>query len=148
MRIKLRRPRHATLVAYLALFVALGGSSYAALRVTGKNVPKDALTGADIKKLTAKDFKGGDVPTDATIVVSQPPNITANAGQRMSGLAQCPPDTVATGGGYLGTDGVKGAVVMDVPAASPAIQAGQGWYVEVLADQALTFTVYAVCITS
>jgi hypothetical protein len=49
------RPSHATVVAYLALFVALGGSSYAALRVTSRNVPKDALTGADIKNLTGKD---------------------------------------------------------------------------------------------
>ncbi|HEX2233039.1 MAG TPA: hypothetical protein VHG69_06700 [Thermoleophilaceae bacterium] len=43
------------MVATLALFVALGGSSYAALRVTSKNVPKNALTGADIKKLTGAD---------------------------------------------------------------------------------------------
>ncbi len=28
-----RRPSHAAVVAYVALFVALGGSSYAALRV-------------------------------------------------------------------------------------------------------------------
>jgi hypothetical protein len=54
---KLRRyhPSHATVVAYLALFVALGGSSYAALKITSRNVPKDALTGADIKKLTGRD---------------------------------------------------------------------------------------------
>lgn len=49
------RLTYANVVATLALFVALGGSSYAALTITGKNVPKDALTGADIKKLTGKD---------------------------------------------------------------------------------------------
>ena len=49
------RPSHPTVVAYLALFVALGGTSHAAVKITGKNVPKDALTGADIKKLTGKD---------------------------------------------------------------------------------------------
>lgn len=54
-RLRSHRPGHATVVAYLALFVALGGSSYAAIQITGKNVPKDALTGKDIKKLTGKD---------------------------------------------------------------------------------------------
>ena len=43
------RPRHATVVAYLALFVALGGSSYAAITVTGKNVKNGSLTGKDIE---------------------------------------------------------------------------------------------------
>lgn len=55
------RPSHATVVAYLALFVALGGSSYAALRVTSKNVPKNALTGADIKNLTGKDVRNNSL---------------------------------------------------------------------------------------
>jgi hypothetical protein len=55
------RPSHATVVAYLALFVALGGSSYAALKVTGRNVPKDALTGADIKNLTGKDVRNNSL---------------------------------------------------------------------------------------
>jgi hypothetical protein len=45
----------ANVVSMIALFVALGGSSYAALKVTSRNVPKDALTGADIQKLTGKD---------------------------------------------------------------------------------------------
>jgi hypothetical protein len=46
---------YSNVMATLAVFIALGGSSYAALRVTSRNVPKDALTGADIKKLTGKD---------------------------------------------------------------------------------------------
>jgi len=53
---KLRRLlSYSNVMATLAVFIALGGSSYAALRVTSRNVPKDALTGADIKKLTGKD---------------------------------------------------------------------------------------------
>ena len=46
---------YANVMATIAVFIALGGTSYAALKVTGKNVPKDALTGADIKNLTGKD---------------------------------------------------------------------------------------------
>ncbi|MEA2489886.1 MAG: hypothetical protein QOH21_1678, partial [Acidobacteriota bacterium] len=33
-----QRPGHSTVVAYLALFVALGGTSFAALTITGKDV--------------------------------------------------------------------------------------------------------------
>src|SRR3954452_14173783 len=54
------RPSHATVVAYLALFVALGGSGYAAVEINGgdikdrtiiaKKVKKDALTGTEIKE--------------------------------------------------------------------------------------------------
>jgi hypothetical protein len=54
-KLRARRPGHGTVVAYLALFIALGGSSYAAVRVTTRNVPANALTGADIKNLTGKD---------------------------------------------------------------------------------------------
>jgi hypothetical protein len=40
-----RRPSPSMLVALLALFVALGGTSYAALTITGKNVRNGSLTG-------------------------------------------------------------------------------------------------------
>ncbi|MFL5845986.1 MAG: hypothetical protein ACJ762_14960 [Solirubrobacteraceae bacterium] len=72
-------------VAYLALFVALGGSAYAAVTVTGANVKNgsltgrdvrnNSLTGADVKRLgggdvrdgtlRAKDFKPGELPAGA-----------------------------------------------------------------------------------
>lgn len=70
----MRRPSHATIVAYLALFVALGGSSYAAITITGKNVKNSSLTGKDVKNsslttsdvknrsLLKKDFKPGQLP--------------------------------------------------------------------------------------
>jgi hypothetical protein len=55
------RPSHTTVVAYLALFVALGGSSYAAITITGKNVKNSSLTGKDIKNssLSGVDVKNG-----------------------------------------------------------------------------------------
>ena len=51
MRSILRRllPRHGTAVAYLALFAALGGSAYAAVTVTGKNIKDGTVTGRDVK---------------------------------------------------------------------------------------------------
>jgi collagen triple helix repeat protein len=41
--------RHSTAVAYLALFAALGGSAYAAVTVTGKDIKDGTVTGRDVK---------------------------------------------------------------------------------------------------
>ena len=51
MRSILRRlsRRHTTAVAYMALFAALGGSAYAAVTVTGKNIKDGTITGRDVK---------------------------------------------------------------------------------------------------
>ena len=68
------RPRlnHATVVAYLALFVALGGSSYAAVQlskgqVKGKHLAKNAVTTKKVKDgtLLGRDFKEGQLPAGA-----------------------------------------------------------------------------------
>ena len=69
-----RHLSYANVMATVAAFVALGGSSYAALRVTGKQVADSSLTGRDIKNsslsgadvkdgsLLAKDFRAGQLP--------------------------------------------------------------------------------------
>ena len=65
------RPRlnHATVVAYLALFVALSGSAFAAVQlskgqVKGKHIAKNAVTSKKVKdgSLSVRDFKRGDLP--------------------------------------------------------------------------------------
>ena len=44
--------RHSTVVAYLALFAALGGSAYAAVTVTGNNIKDGTITGRDVRNRT------------------------------------------------------------------------------------------------
>jgi hypothetical protein len=73
-----RRPSHATVVAYLALFVALGGSSYAAVKVGSKQIVNNSVASGDIRNnsltskdvrdrgLLAKDFKAGELPRGDT----------------------------------------------------------------------------------
>jgi hypothetical protein len=60
MLAKLRtcRPSHATVVAYLALFTALGGSAYAVATITGKDIKNRSITKIDIKKnnLTGREI--------------------------------------------------------------------------------------------
>jgi hypothetical protein len=57
-----RKPRisHTTVVAYLALFVALGGSAYAAATITGRDIVNGSITGVDIKNGSVRtaDVKG------------------------------------------------------------------------------------------
>ncbi|HEX2233775.1 MAG TPA: hypothetical protein VHG69_10475 [Thermoleophilaceae bacterium] len=55
------RLTYANVMATIAVFIAIGGSSYAALRVTGRNVPRDALTGADVKNLTGRDVRNNSL---------------------------------------------------------------------------------------
>jgi hypothetical protein len=61
MNQKSKRPSLAVVIAVLALFVALGGPSYAAKMVTGKQIKNNSVTGKDIKNrsLTAADLKPG-----------------------------------------------------------------------------------------
>ena len=68
------RLTYANVMATLAVFIALGGTGYAALTITGKNVRNGSLTGLDLKdgsvksgdiangSLLSKDFKAGQLP--------------------------------------------------------------------------------------
>lgn len=59
---KIRRPRHTTVVAYLALFVAVAtGGAYAAETVTSSDIEDGAIKSVDIKN--RKGVKGIDVKT-------------------------------------------------------------------------------------
>ena len=75
MLAKLRsRLTYANCMATIAVFIALGGSSYAAIQVTGRSVKDSSLTGRDVRNssltgtdirnrsLLGADFKPGQVP--------------------------------------------------------------------------------------
>jgi hypothetical protein len=68
-RLNSYRPSHATVVAYLALFTALGGSSYAAVTlkkngVKSKHIAPNSITSPKVKdrSLFARDFAPGQLP--------------------------------------------------------------------------------------
>jgi hypothetical protein len=54
---------YSNLIATLALFLAIGGTSYAAVTITGKNVKNESLSGRDVKNssLTGKDVRDGSL---------------------------------------------------------------------------------------
>jgi hypothetical protein len=60
---KLRRPSHSTIVAYLALFIALGaGGAYAADTIGSSDVIDESLLSRDIKN---GQVRGGDIALDS-----------------------------------------------------------------------------------
>lgn len=66
---RLRRPNYAEVVATLALFIALGGVSYAAVQIPrnsvgAKQLKRNAVTTKKVKNrsLLARDFKRGQLP--------------------------------------------------------------------------------------
>jgi hypothetical protein len=59
MRKLLKRPRHATVVAYLALFAALAGGAYAAATINSGDVVNNSLKTIDLKN--NRGVKGIDV---------------------------------------------------------------------------------------
>src|SRR5690348_7635233 len=66
---RLRRVSYAEVVATLALFIALGGASYAAVKIPKnsvgtKQLKKNAVNSSKVKNksLLASDFKPGQIP--------------------------------------------------------------------------------------
>lgn len=96
---------YANLAATLALFIALGGTSYAAITITGQNVKDGSLGSKDVRNssLLARDFKAGQLPTGAQ-GIQGPQGPTGPQGQ--PGPAGPPGDEGAPGA--QGPPGISG----------------------------------------
>ena len=73
---------YANVMASVAVFVALGGSSYAAIKITGADVRNGSLTGVDVKdrSLTSKDLKKGTVPPTRWLLINEAGDIEEQSG--------------------------------------------------------------------
>lgn len=108
---------YANVMATVAVFIALGGTSYAAITISGKNVKNNSLTGADVKtgsltssdvknrSLLARDFKTGQLPRGLPGVAGGP-GLTGPAGPAGPGSAgksttSSTPVTLKPGDAYL-----------------------------------------------
>ena len=157
--------RH-NVVGYLALFVALGGSSYAAVAlpansVRAKQLRKDSVSSSKVKNgsLLKRDFKTGQLPrgpaglpglegadgtdgADGADGANGATNVTArwaSSGGVATAVSLCLPGERATGGGF-------GAVGVQFARSAPEVDAADtpiGWSVTATSDQ--YFSVYAVC---
>lgn len=146
-------------VAYLALFVALGGSgAYAADKLGSKDIAKnaikskhvapDALSGTDINESglgqvqTAVKASGVD---PASLTVRTAPGVVFSIGQTDDATATCSTGQRAIGGGaqWLGGNDDHGPLTGSAPTSS-----GTGWRSSMMLTSgfAANFTAYAVCI--
>ena len=165
----LTSPGYANVVATIALFVALGGSSYAAIRISGRNVVDGSLTSRDVKDRSllkkvyrlgvcrggapgARGAGGAPGATGATgppgapgvsgyeRVTSEPFEIPT--GTERPGSASCPAGKKVLGGGAE-VAGAEQTVIDSYPVSA------DDWFVHVTnTGAAATFTVYAICATA
>lgn len=111
-----KRPTHATVVAYLALFVAVGGTSYAAATVgsadirnnsiRGKDVHTDTLTGREIKESKLAGVAGLDTYQVTASAVAN------GSEDSVSSRATCKRRDRAVGGGVQVNAEIPGAAVL------------------------------------
>jgi hypothetical protein len=61
------RGNYSAVVSTVALFVALGGTSYAVTQITGRQIKDGTITARDVKQhsLSAESFKAGQLPVGA-----------------------------------------------------------------------------------
>lgn len=142
-----RRPQPALVISLVALFVALGGTSYAAISITGSNVRNGSLSGADIKNgsirgtdvrngsLTARDLtpttvtslRGPTGATGATGATGTFGAVTVRFKDYKSGppaTASCLSGEVAVGGGVNSS---QNASWIRVSAPTPLTGTPTGW---------------------
>lgn len=126
------RPSPALVVAVLALFVALGGTGYAAMAVTGHDVVNSTLTGKDVKNesLTGKDVRsltGKDV-TDGSLLAADLASGTVLTGPKGDTGARGPQGATGLIGatGPQGPKGDTGATGQQGATGAPGPQGQQG----------------------
>src|SRR5918997_1732205 len=64
-----RRPSPSMVLSLIALFVALGGTSYAAVKINGKNIKQNTVTGKQVKERSLAKVpkaKAADTAASAT----------------------------------------------------------------------------------
>jgi hypothetical protein len=130
------RLTYVNVMATIAVWIAFGGTAYAAITITGKNVKDSSLTGRDIKNsslttddvknssLVADDFKAGQLPAPGA---SGPKGDTGAQGpkgdigpQGASGAEGAKGDEGAPGTGALIFAQVHSGAVPDPPASPDA----------------------------
>jgi len=168
-----RRPSAGVVLAIVALFVALGGSSYAAV-----SLPKASIGAPQIKQgavnskkvqdgsLLVKDFKQGQLPAGPQGPQGEPgsqgpqgpqggpgisgfqivdgPTVSVDPGRTSQSTVTCPAGKKAISGGY--ETGSSANVTLN--RTGPSTTAGTAWYVRITNNDAARkdWNAQAVCV--
>ena len=138
---KIPQLRHSTVVAYLALFVALGGSAYAVSKIRTNDLRRGAVTSQKIKNrtITAQDVK-------PLVLREQKRAVPAGSVGVASVVSRCKKHEtfVAGGGGWVGDGNVtSGIAAGETGRASPTGYEIRGTNPDGSAD---TLLAQAVCL--
>jgi hypothetical protein len=161
---RLKRPSAATIIAFTALFVVLGGSAYAAKQITSKDIKNGTIKTVDMSSSAKQALKGNagprgpqGVPGAQGAQGSQGPqgpagpsevsaltpvtgSLSVAAGTIDGGTVACPAGTRVVSGGFFADGGI---VFLDAAGADRA-----GWAVAVdnsAGATAVTLTAEAYC---
>lgn len=131
--------RAGNVVVALALFVAVGGTSFAAITITGMNVKDGSLTGADVKdgslgstdvrngSLRSADFRPGQLRSGPVGPDGAPGATGAPGPPGATGTAGAPGGPGAAGlQGPPGSDGASGSPGEPGPPGSPGADGSDG----------------------
>lgn len=79
-----RLPSPSSVLAAFAIFLALGGTTYAAAQISGKDVRNSSLTGADVRdgSLTAQDLAPGALRSPTVVAEPGPQGPAGPAGEQ------------------------------------------------------------------
>lgn len=96
--LKVPRPRlnYANVVATLALFVALGGSSYAALKISGRDIQRHTITGQNIKRNSLGRLQVKESSLSAVPRALNAAKLDGYTAERF--LVRCPQGTIPVAG--------------------------------------------------
>jgi hypothetical protein len=126
--------RHTTAVAYVALFAALGGSAYAAVTVTGKDIKNGTITGKDVKNRSLGTTKLSPTAVSSLTGARGPEGPQGQRGPQGPAGPAGPKGDIGPAGpagpagptGAQGPSGISGYVVVVTPVANATtIASGQ-----------------------
>lgn len=143
------RLNFANVVSVAALFVALGGSSYAAVSVSGKNVRDNSLTSADVKNrsLGSIDFAPNQLPAGTRGANGSTGPVGKGGADGEQGLQGLTGLDGADGlDGAAGINGSNGLVGAAGPQGEPGQPGEQGPQGEPGKDGAAAFSVSALVV--
>ena len=118
----MKRPSHATIVAYLALFTALGGSAYAAATIGSREIKDNSIRSRDVRNqaLTGRDVDERSLQSRPSVyrrsVIARP------AASRVVAIARCDRGDLAISGS---ANGATRAIPLKGDGPLPALD---GWF--------------------
>lgn len=137
-----RRPNHSMIVSYLALFVALGGTAFAATKLTGADIADGSLSGADlrngsVRSTDVKGITGNDLGPGAAWTLRSPDKRFSTAVTDAGAVLEGPGGKVTVDGSGVTIDGTGSVTIRSsgaVRVGGATVRLGNGDNCRPLAD--------------